>query len=214
MKFVLLVEGDTEQRVLPDFFQRWLNAKLSQRVGVQAVPLDGCGNYLARFARKAQIHLSGPNSRQVIAVIGLLDLFGPQNFYPAHLRTADERFRWGRQKLEAEVDHPRFRQFFAVHELEAWLLSDPDIFPAPLKSALRSAGSNPEAVNSEQPPAKLLSKLYREKLKAGSGRVEYKKTVDGSELFRKLDPAVAYQKCPCLKELFDEMLRLAQASGC
>ena len=215
MKFVLLVEGDTEQRVLPGFFQRWLNPRLSQRVGVQAIPFNGCGEYLTRFARKAQLHLDGPKSGQLIAVIGLLDLYGPQNFYPAHLNTAQARYTWGQQKLQTEVSHPKFRQFFAVHELEAWLLSDPNIFPPQLQAALRSTANNPEAVNSVQPPAKLLGRLYREKLGAGAGKTEYyKKTADGYDLFSKLDPALAYQKCPHLKELLDEMLRLAQASGC
>jgi hypothetical protein len=94
-------------------------------------------------------------------------------------------------------------------------LSDPNIFPPQLQAALRSTANNPEAVNSVQPPAKLLGRLYREKLGAGAGKTEYyKKTADGYDLFSKLDPALAYQKCPHLKELLDEMLRLAQASGC
>ena len=54
MKFILLVEGDTERRILPGFLQRWLNPKLSRRVGLQAVPFNGCGDYLARFAKKAK----------------------------------------------------------------------------------------------------------------------------------------------------------------
>jgi hypothetical protein len=54
-----------------------------------------------------------------------------------------------------------------------------------------------------------LSKLYREKLKR-----RYFKPIDGYGLFGKLDPTIAYQKCPRLQELLDEMLRLAQASGC
>jgi len=33
-----------------------------------------------------------------------------------------------RKELEKKVGHPRFRQFFAVHEIEAWLFSDPGLF--------------------------------------------------------------------------------------
>ena len=154
------------------------------------------------------MNLDSPKSGGLIAVIGLLDLYGPQNFYPSHLLTAQERYAWGQQKLQAEVSHQKFRQFFAVHELEAWLLSDPKLFPPVVRNALTSAAANPEAVNFNQPPARLLGKLFREKLKR-----RYFKPVDGYDLFSKLDPEVAYQKCPRLKELLDEMLKLAKACG-
>jgi len=35
----------------------------------------------------------------------------------------------------------------------------------------------------------------------------------GSELFRKLEPDLAYKKCPRLEELLDEMLKLAKEAG-
>jgi predicted ATP-dependent endonuclease of OLD family len=40
VKFVLFVEGETEQKVLPGFLKRWLDTKLEERVGIQAVPLS------------------------------------------------------------------------------------------------------------------------------------------------------------------------------
>jgi hypothetical protein len=36
--------------------------------------------------------------------------------------------------------------------------------------------------------------------------------VNGKELFGKLNPDVAYQNCPKLKELLDKMLELAKQS--
>lgn len=47
--------------------------------------------------------------------------------------------------------------------------------------------------------------LYREK-KIGS----YKKLIDGRNLFRKLSPDRACERCPYLKALLDDMLSLAQ----
>jgi hypothetical protein len=41
----------------------------------------------------------------------------------------------------------------------------------------------------------------------------YKKRVHGADLFAKLDPEVAYGKCPHLKMMLDEMLRLAEEAG-
>lgn len=60
----------------------------------------------------------------------------------------------------------------------------------------------------DQPPAKMLERLYSLHIKKS-----YKKVVNGKELFGKLDPDVAYQKCPKLKELLDQMLQLAEPSN-
>jgi len=106
--------------------------------------------------------------------------------------------------MERKVDHPKFHQFFAVHETEAWLLSEPKIFPTAVKSALPAGTALPESVNFDEPPAKLLDRLYRSKLKQ-----TYKKTTHGKQLFDKLDPVQAYAKCPRLKEMLDEMLEMA-----
>jgi hypothetical protein len=63
-------------------------------------------------------------------------------------------------------------------------------------------------VNFNEPPAKLLERLYPLHIKK-----TYKKVVNGKELFDKLDPNIAYHKCPKLKELLDKMLALAQSGG-
>ncbi|MEP7337764.1 MAG: DUF4276 family protein [Acidobacteriota bacterium] len=204
MKFILFVEGDTEKRALPSFLKRWLGPKLSQPVGISPICFNGNDNYLAEVRKRAELYL---RHQDVIAVIGLLDLYGLS--LPSHLSEVYEKYDWAKQDIEKRVSRSKFRQFFAVHELEAWLLSDPAIFPSQVMTALRSAAANPEAVNFDQPPAKLLSRVYREKLKTGH-KIEYKKTADGTTLFSKLDPEVAYQKCPRLRELLDEMLRLAK----
>lgn len=209
MKFILFVEGDAEKTVLPKFLSRWLNPKLNRRVGFTPVRFGGCGDYLSGFAKKAVIRLNGPSREEIIAVVGLLDLYGlPGNFYPPHLTEAKERYEWAKQELQSRVGHEKFLQFFAVHELEAWLLSNPELFPREVRNAFPGSVANPESVNFNQPPGKLLDRLFREKLKRN-----YKKTVDGDDLFNKLDPEVAHQKCPRLREMFEEMLRLAKDSG-
>ena len=47
--------------------------------------------------------------------------YGP-TFYPDDRKTARERVAWARTHFESMVDHPRFRMFFAVHEVESWFL--------------------------------------------------------------------------------------------
>ncbi|MDQ3012988.1 MAG: DUF4276 family protein [Acidobacteriota bacterium] len=209
MKFVLLVEGDAERAALPEFFGRWLNPKLSRRVSVKAVKLSGSGGYLKEMVRLVAKQVHDPSASEIIAVIGLLDLYGlPNNFYPANLSSADDRYVWAKRELESRVGQAKFRQFFAVHELEAWLLSDPNVFPREVREEFPAAIAYPESVNFNQPPGVLLERLYRQKLKKS-----YQKPVYGRALFIKLDPEIAYQKCPRLREMLDEMLGLAKQSG-
>lgn len=140
-------------------------------------------------------------------MIGLLDLYGPQ-FYPGHLTSASEKYEWAVRHIQREVGRDDFRMFFAVHEYEAWLLSEPTILPAQVRSAIPGRAEQPETVNFDEPPAKLLDRIYKARLKR-----TYKKTTYGKDLFARLDPAVAVQKCPYLKSMLEELLRLAKAAG-
>jgi hypothetical protein len=96
--------------------------------------------------------------------------------------------------------------FFAVHELEAWILSDPRVLPPTVAKALpKSAHQRPETVNFDNPPKSVIKRLYRSKLNR-----KYRETTDAVKLLDKLDPNLAYQRCPHLRALLDEMLTLAQ----
>lgn len=207
MKFILLVEGKTERETAAAFLKRWLDPQLRKPVGIQAVPFDGYADLVRKMATKARMHLEGPRRSEIVAVVGLLDLYGP-TFYPPDKTTADERFAWGKGHFEREVGLERFRLFFAVHEFEAWLLSQPDIFSRDIKNALPNKVAHPERVNFTEPPAKLLDRIYKQQTKRN-----YKKTTYGKQLFAKLNPTTAVEKCPYLKAMLDEMLTLAKAAG-
>ena len=197
MKIILLVEGETEQKALPAFFHRWLLGKVDSMPAIKAVNTKGCDNHLKECALKASMHLKMPD---VIAVFGLLDLYGPKSI-PDHCRTVQQKCAYLRERLEKEIGSPKFKQHFAIHEVEAWLLSQPDIFPPAVQRAFPGKVATPEQVNSTEPPAKLLSRLYHSKTKH-----EYKKTTHGVDLFSHLDPDVAYAKCPALAALLNDML--------
>ena len=207
MKFIVFVEGDTEEKVLPAFLKKWLDPRLSQRVGISAVRFHGWQELVKDAPKKALLHLNGPKKNDIIAVIVLLDLYGP-TFYPSDKKTVLERYGWAKKYLETQVNHSKFRQFFAVHEIEAWQLSAPGLFPQEIQKTFPGKIQHPEEINFDNPPAKLLNRLYEEKLKR-----TYKKTTNGYEVFNKLDPELAYSKCPHLKEMLDEMLNLAKAAG-
>jgi len=206
MRFLLFVEGKTERMALAEFLKRWLDSRLTHRPGIQTVKFDGAGDFVSNIARKAQLHFDSSRGAEIVGIIGLLDLYGFPSF-PTTARTVEERYQWARQDLEHRVNQPKFRQFFAVHETEAWLLSKPAIFPSGVRQAIGSI-QNPETVNFAQPPALLLDRSYRNR----TGKT-YKKAVDGRELFSRLDPNDAYLKCSKLKELLDEMLRMATEAG-
>jgi hypothetical protein len=182
VNFALFVEGPTE-RAVPAFLKRWLDPRLSHPVGVKPVRFHGSGDYLKSFAQRAKKDI---DSGGLIAVVGLLDLYGASLSYPPNL-TADAKYALAKTELERRVGDPRFRQHFAAHETEAWLLSDPGIFPAAIRDRLANEADRPESVNFEEPPAKLLHRVYR------AHRREYKKVVDGSALLNKT--ALAHWGC-------------------
>jgi hypothetical protein len=201
MKFVLFCEGWTEKGALPDFLRRWLDSKLPAKVGVQPVRFNGWAEMVKDSPVKARLHLCRSD---VIAVVALLDLYGP-TFYPPDRTTVAERYQWAKAHLEKEAAQPRFFQYFAVHEIEAWILSQPDLLPPAVRKKLPGKHVVPETVNFDEPPAYLLNRLYVE----ATGRT-YKKRTYGEELFRKLDPQLVWEKCPYFRELADDLVNLAQ----
>lgn len=207
MKFILFVEGYTEDKSLPQFLKKWLDPRLIKPVGVKTVRFEGWQELLKDAPLKAAMHLNGPARADIIAVISLLDLYGP-TFYPPDILAPRARYDWGKKHIETITNNSKFFHFFAVHEIESWLLSDPSIFPLEVKKALPKKSQKPETVNFNEPPAKLLERLYPLHIKRS-----YKKVVNGKELFGKLDPNIAYMKCQRLKELLDKMLSLAKEAG-
>jgi len=178
VKIVLYVEGSTE-KAIPAFIKKWLDPKLPQPVTI--LP----------FA-----------DRKVHGAIGLIDFYGSGIGYRGD--TIKDQYAWARQHLESQVNDVRFIQHFAVHETEAWLLSDPSIFPTAVAHFLPKT-QQPETINSINPPASLLRDLYYRKL-----RKKYKKPVEGASLFGRLNPDVAYSRCPHLQLLLDDALALAR----
>jgi hypothetical protein len=208
MKFVLLVEGATEHLAIAGFLKRWLDPQLTQPVGIQTVNFRGNERLVHKIVAKAQDYLDGPDADEIVAVIGLLDLYG-LDMYPPQLTSAADRHDWAVQHFEQKVGHAKFRMFLAVHEFEAWLLAHPGLLPREVQEAVPKNIGPPEQVNFTEPPAKLLDRLYRSCMKK-----TYKKTVYGPQLFGKLDPKTVVAKCPYLKNMLAEMLRLAKEAGC
>ena len=207
MKFVIFVEGDTEKDVLPHLLKRCLEPELKKNIGIQPVNFHGWANLWREAPKKAEFYLQGAGaSTDIIAVISILDLYGP-DIYPPHVIGAKEQDAWAKAKLEKEVGHKRFRHYFAVHELEAWLFSQPHSFPKEAIKDVEALSAKPEEVNFNAPPKRRLDGIYEHRLKRG-----YQPRVDGAKLFRTLVPTEARSKCPCFSAMIDELITLAKDS--
>jgi hypothetical protein len=88
--------------------------------------------------------------------------------------------------------------------LEAWLLSQPDIFPAETRKDVQALSAKPEEVDLGQPPKRRLREIFEHRLKRG-----YQPRIDGAKLFRKLDPQELRNKCPLFRAMVDELAALA-----
>jgi len=209
VKFVLFVEGKTEYMGVGHFLKRWLDPRLPQRVRVTPVKFNGVSDYCGEIAKKVRLHLSSARRGDMIAGIGLLDLQGLDSGlkFPDGMVATQQRWQWAKRTLEKRVARPNFRQHFAVHEIESWLLSDINIFPFGIRRSLAAVSKAPESVNFKNPPSRFLSRIYWAKL-----RYKYQKAFDGPALFEQLDPDRACAKCPYLKAMLEDMLALAKAA--
>lgn len=205
MKFFLFVEGQTERGSLGEFIKRWLDPRLPHPIKISVVTLRGAGNYFTNIRNQVEFYLQTHAKEQIIAGIGLVDLWGTN--FPADLvhKPAKEKAAWAKRELEKRVSHPKFRQYFAVHETEAWLLAHQEILPRAVRESLPSQCSQPETVNMNQPPSKLLDRLYQLRLNR-----PYKKVADGRKLFLDCDPNVVAAKCPHFSQMLMDLEQLAR----
>ncbi|MBI3892346.1 MAG: DUF4276 family protein [Candidatus Wallbacteria bacterium] len=204
MKILLFVEGQTEREALPRFFHRWLDEHAQPGIGIKAIRFQGASEYLRDIRSRVELYLEKTSKSEVLGAIGLLDFYGCPALPPSS-EPLPQRYQRAKAALENKVGHNRFRQHFAVHETEAWLFSEPSILPRPVREALPKSTEQPEQVDFDEPPAKLLLRLYDKKLNR-----RYRKPVDGQNLFQKLSPNVASNKCYHLKLLLEDLLSLAR----
>jgi len=211
-RIALFVEGDTERgdarrKTLPVFFHNWLDPKLpnTTRVGIDAVKFQGVSQYLNNLPQKVAMYL---DHRLANFVVGLVDLYGlPARIDLSACESVEEKIRKARNditKLVPDEYRNRFRQHFAVHEVEAWLLAYPERWPVKIRNRKvrdQIKKRRPEQVNFSEPPAKFLKRLM-------GG--ECKKTVHAKNIFPEVEPQVAIDACPHLKLLANQLLEIAR----
>ena len=72
MRFILFVDGYTENKALPQFLKKWLDPQLPNPVGIKTVRFEGWSELVKDAPIKAKMHLDGPNNNKIVAVISLL----------------------------------------------------------------------------------------------------------------------------------------------
>mgnify|MGYP001105477887 CR=1 FL=1 len=207
-RIALFVEGDTERgdarrKTLPTFFHKWLDPRLPKgaRVGIVPRRFQGVSEFLDDLPKTVRAYL---DRGQANFVVGLVDLYGlpPDRIDLSGCASIKEKVSKARQYIRnlvpAEFGN-RFRQHFAVHEVEAWLLAYPEKWPPEVRDQIKKRP--PERVNFKEPPAKFLKRIL-------GGR--YKKTVYAKNLFPNVDPQQAIDKCPFLKLLAEDLLEIAR----
>ncbi|HEX4129039.1 MAG TPA: hypothetical protein VHZ24_03275 [Pirellulales bacterium] len=127
-QIALFVEGATERGddsrpTLATFIHKWLDPQLAagEKVGIKIVRFQGVSNYLDDVAQKAMLYL---DERRANFVIGLVDLYGiPANRVELSKHpTVKEKLATARSYIRNLIPHQyrdRFRQHFAVHEVES-----------------------------------------------------------------------------------------------
>lgn len=200
MRFILVVEGDTEKRSIEGLIRKQITDKTGKNIGITTININGYGNFTHDIPKKVKKYLTGPDKDEILAVAGLMDLY--KTPYAGDVnRTVQERIFQGTRLFEDSVQQDQFRMFFAVHEYEAWLLSDAEKFDPSIRNRIASHARYPEDVNTDEPPSKYLKRLYSEYLHR-----EYKKTVDGKVLMGRINPEQVYEKCPNYREMIDFLI--------
>jgi hypothetical protein len=145
----------------------------------------------------------------------LLDFYGlPKDFpgLPEALCAGDpyKRVTALQQRFAAELNHPRFIPFLALHEFETWLFSEPDVVAAhfgqvqladELRAVIQETGG-PERMNhgaTTHPKARLRSLVS-----------SYKETSDGPTLLEKIGIAAVRAACPHFDDWLHRLETLAE----
>lgn len=217
----LIVEGSTEEQ----FFRKVLQEHFRSEDGgylhyLDVVQMPSKRNTTTRDKKGGRVSFSAAvdNVRRFLSqtshcqlVMLILDYYGLHPTFLDHLpeghSSHDERIEAIQERLEREINHPRFRFRLQVHEFEAFLFSDPATiashFQQPekqqeLERILSSFGNDPERINDspETAPSKRLVKLF-----PGFGKL-----TDGLVIASRIGIAGIRERCA----RFDEVVRLIE----
>ena len=204
-RLLMLVEGQSEEI----FVKQTLTPFLAER-GVYVQPpivlwtkrTPGGGGFQGGVSNWSQIRRNlTPLIYDTDAwVTTLLDFYGLPDDFPGYLEACgpgDPRAQVAilQEKFAAEVKHPKFIPFFAMHEFEAWLFCSPDVVAEhfgnlgladKVRKAVQHAGG-PEPINHGE--------KTHPKARLHDMRVGNKETSDGPTLMKKIGIPAIHDAC-------------------
>lgn len=201
MRIAIMVEGKTEKVFLP-VLRTFLNTTLAGKMPkLDPVSYDGRIPKGDKLKNDVNRLLGGDNPAD--AVIALTDVYTGSP--PPDFKNAAD----AKNKMREWVNGvPNFYPHAAQYDFEAWLLPYWLDIQKLAGSNQSSPGSNPEAVNHNQPPSKRLQELFR----TGSKVRAYSKTRDAGRILRNADLNIAIQQCGELKSFVNTILNLCGGS--
>jgi hypothetical protein len=180
----IFCEGHTEESILRNFFYPYWSIRFSH---CEIIRYSGAGDLKVRFAADAEQEL---RTNSEASVLCLLDLYEePFGVYDKARMTKEEGFEKVKRQLEVRIRsefHHRFGAFPVVMEVETWLLADPNI-----QAEIGETYSAPEQIAH---PTQHLREW----------RSNYKKRIDGKNLFQKVSVKRVYEdNCPHFRLIVD-----------
>ncbi|MBI1929828.1 DUF4276 family protein [Candidatus Poribacteria bacterium] len=195
-KIMIYCEGDTEEDNLKPLLDRY-----TEECRLQIRNLGGVGQVKRKIGAVTENQLRPQTG--VIAVFALVDLYG-SGFDTVAKVKADLR-----RRVPPEY-RDRFHPHVAVHEIEAWIFAVPQVLNEWLGTTIKPF-PNPETINLQNPPAKLLEELTR---RHKQSKVPTKRVM-AQRLFAKISSQEAYvneiySKCKHFKAFVDDLRQTAR----
>lgn len=195
MTVVLLVEGATEtalKRHLKRFLDERANKEKMPKLALRTKSFDGVPTE-RKLRKRLELELRNEKVRAVVGLLGVYPKFSSARAVKDFLR-------------DAVGDDQRFYPHAAKYDVEAWLIPYWEAICRRISLTRARPGSDPEAVNSINPPSKRLQELYR------LAKRRFTKTIEMSAVLEGQDLALAARECKELRLLLNTLLRLGGLS--
>jgi hypothetical protein len=194
VKIILIVEGATES-ALRQHLKSFLDRR-AREAGKSPVRLETRGEMTLdrnKLRGRVRRELRAPD---VVGVVGLIDVF------PDFKNAADAK----KFLRNAVGNEPRFHAHAAQFDVEAWLLPYWDDICRRVGVRQSPPGSNPETVDSLNPPAYRLKALYQ---RARPKPRKYVKTTEMYAILKGKDLTFSAARCPEFKAFLNTLLTLS-----
>lgn len=217
-----IVEGQTEEQFYKNILQDYyLLEDGNYRHYFEVVVMPSKKNTYSRTNKGGAIsyEVTLSNIRRFLRsnshcdlILLIYDYYGLHESFKSHFtneRTLEEKISSIQGRLEADINHSKFKFRLQIHEFEAFLFSNPEILAAhftdevnkkiEIEQILDSFDNNPELMNDhpDTAPSKRLEKLF-----PGYGKIS-----DGIPLAGKMGIAIIRAQCG----YFNQMCELIDA---